>query len=263
MPAVSLIDDEARILSKYSNDLDNFRRYYSLKEETDDETILIQFVAPKIIAFEDYRFCLLQNSDTKLLSPSRYYRPDYVSYDEYGTTNLWALLMFVNEVPTIEDFVLENILIPTKSIIVEVANDVLKKDLLKELVPLSDYPPKPTAPLYSRQKTIPNYKTEAVPAPVFTPTDMYFVRQSFTVDVIIARERFVDLQYEPVAESVVLKVKDHPNYLYSKHYTMIRGTKNNNRLTWDPKKINRGIGMMPILVEGTEFEVSYARKVSV
>ena len=77
MPYVKTIDEEASILSKYANDLDNFRRYYSLKETTPTEEILIKFVAPKIIAFEDYRFCLLQNSVTKTILPSRYYRPKF------------------------------------------------------------------------------------------------------------------------------------------------------------------------------------------
>ena len=263
MPYVSLIDDEARILSKYSEDLDNFRRFYSLKETASNEEILVQFVAPKIIAFEDYRFSLMQNSDTKPLSPSRYYRPDYVSYDEYGTPNLWALLLFINEIPTIEDFIVENILVPTKASIVQISTDVLKRDLLRELVPLKDYPLKPTASLFTRQKPIPLYKTQLVPPPVFIPSDMYFIRETHIVDVVMARERFIDLDYEPVVESVVLKIKNQPNYLYNKHYTMIKGTKGFNRLTWNPRLISKGIGLMNIMIENTEFEISYARKVKI
>jgi len=263
MPVVSVIDDEARILSKYSNDLDNFRRFYSLKEETPIESILIQFVAPKIVAFEDYRFVLLQNSRTEVLSPSRYYRPDYVSYDEYGTTNLWALIMFINNIPTFEDFVQENILIPSTTVISKISLDVLSKNLLTEIVPLTDYPPKPTVPLFYRQKSLPTFKSETPIIPTFTPSDMYFFRESFTVDVVMARQRFIDLQYEAVPESVVIKVKDKPNYLYGKHYTMIKGSSGYTRLTWDPRKITNGVGLMSVLVEGVEFEVSYARKVLV
>jgi hypothetical protein len=261
MPYATTITEEASILSRYSNDLDNFRRYYSLKEETSDETILIKFIAPKIIAFEDYRFCLLQNSETKLLSPSQYYRPDYTSFDEYGTPNLWALLMFINNVPTLEDYSLENILVPTPTVISKIATDVVKRNLLTELVPLSDYPPKPTVPLFSRQIVMPLLRTQSQSIPLFTPADMYFIRETFTVDVVMARERYVDLQFEPVFESVVLKIKNGLNYLYNKHYLIIRGTSKNNRLTWDPRKILNGIGLLPVLIEGIEFEVSYARKV--
>jgi hypothetical protein len=263
MPYTDLIDDEARILSKYSNDLDNFRRLYSIKEETSNETILVQFVAPKIIAFEDYRFVLLQNSRTELLQPSKYFRPDYVSFDEYGTPNLWALIMFINNVPTMEDFILENILIPSETIVSKIALDVLNKKLLTEIVPLTDYPLPPTSPLFYRQKTLPTFKTETPVDTTFRPTDMYFYRESFTIDVVTARQRYVDLEYEAVPESIVLKIKDKPNYLYSKHYSLIKGTKGNNRITWDPRKITNGIGLMSVLVEGTEFEISYARKVLV
>ena len=104
MPYVQTIDQEANVLVKLATDLDKYRRYYSLKEVDTDETIFVKFVAPKIIAFEDYRFYLLKNSDTKPLSPANYYRPDYVSYQEYGTVNLWAMLLFINDIPTIEDF---------------------------------------------------------------------------------------------------------------------------------------------------------------
>lgn len=260
MPYTALIDDEALALSKLANDLDNFRRIYSTTEKTTDEEILIQFVAPKIQAFEDYRFCLLQNSNIQPLAPGRYYRPDYVSYDNYGTPNLWALILFINNVPSIEDFNIENILVPTKNIISDISLDVLQRNLLQELVPLADIPPMPTAPLFSRYIAIPTYASQAV-TPVFFPTDMYFFRESFTVDVVMARQRYVDLSYAPVPESIILKIKDKPAYLYNKHYTLIRGSKGNNRITWDARLIPNGIGLTSILVEGTEFEISYARKV--
>ena len=62
MPYVQTIDQEANVLVKLATDLDKYRRYYSLKEVDTNETIFVKFVAPKIIAFEDYRFYLLKNS---------------------------------------------------------------------------------------------------------------------------------------------------------------------------------------------------------
>jgi len=261
MPYVYSIKDEADILTKLSSDLDNFRRFYSMKEENENESILIQFVAPKISAFEDYRFYLLKNSVKKPLASNRYYRPDYVSYDEYETINYWALLLFLNDIPTIEDFEVEEIFVPTAASLIDVSNDILTKDLLHEIVPLTDLPPKATAPLYSRVQVKPKYVIPTTPVVPFIPVTLYYNRESFTIDVVIARQRYIDLQFEPVANSVDLKVKDSPNFIYGKHYAIIRGSKGNNRLTWDARQINNGVGLNSVLVEGVQFEVSYARKV--
>jgi len=260
MPATTLIDDEALTLSNLANDLDNFRTLYSTTETDSDETILIQFVAPTIVAFEKYRFCLLQNSDLKPLDPGRYYRPDYVSYDNYGTPNLWALLLFINNISSLEDFNIANVLIPTKKIISSMALDVLNSNILAELIPLSDIPQQSTAPLFSRQVPIPVYNT-SVSTPPFYSTDMYFFRELFTVDNVMARSKYVDLTYIPIQESIVLKIINQPNYLFNKHYTIIRGSNGLNRFTWDSKQIPNGIGLTSILVEGTQFEISYARTV--
>ena len=83
------IDQEALTSSRLASDVDGFRRRYNMKEISDTEEISIQFVAPKIICFEEYRFVLLQKSRTEVLKSKYYYRPDYLSYDEYDTTNLW------------------------------------------------------------------------------------------------------------------------------------------------------------------------------
>ena len=76
------------------------------------------------------------------------------------------------------------------------------------------------------------------------------------------RLRYVDLQYESVRESVSLVVKDQPSMIYGKHYYLIKGTKGYNRLTWDPKLIPNGIGLLSVMVESTLFQVTYARKVT-
>ena len=263
MPYVKTIDQEASILSRLASDLDNYRRMYSLTEEDTDENIFVKFVAPSIIAFENYRFYLLQNSVTKQIQANYYYRPDYVSYDEYGTVNLWAMLLFINNIPTMEDFNQESILVPTQNAIIEVSRDVLTKNLLTNLVPLYDLPPVATPALFYDKQTVPPVKTSSQTVPVFVPKDMYFNREEFTVDVVIARQRCVDLQYEPVVNSLILKIKDQVNYIYGKHYLVTRGTIGNNRVTWDPRLITNGIGLTSVLVEGVEFEISYARQVNI
>lgn len=256
------IDKDSFILSKKSSDLDLYRRFYTLRETNPDEDILVQFVAPKIIAYEEYRYYLLQNSVRKHLEPNRYYRPDYVSFDEYGTTNLWALLLFINDIPTIEDFTAENILIPSKISISHIGREAVRRDLITEIVPLHDLPPSPTPPLYYRKQSVPQYIDYEAKATVFQPANLYFNRENFTVDVVIARQRFIDLELEAVEGSVTLNVRNNPNYIYEKHYILIKGRTGYNRVSWDPRSLpSGGIGLVNVMIEGIDFEIQYARKV--
>jgi len=259
------IDEEASILSRVYSDLDKYRRFYSTTEvnEKDQETILIQFVAPKLFLFEEYRFTLLKNSETRELEPEYYYRPDYLSYNEYGTINLWAMILFINDIPTVEDFISKTVKVPSKQSILSLTKAATERQALKEIVKLHELEAKATPPLYARKKSIPENLIPDPDTPLFTPSDMYFARDVFTLDLVNVRNRYVDLTYEPVSESVNLNIVDSPNYLKGKHYDIIKGNKGYNRLTWDPRKISSGIGLVDVLVEGTQFEVSYAKRIKI
>ena len=128
---------QATTLSKMFTDLDFYRRRYGLVEDN-DENIVVRFVAPQICAFEEYRYVFLKNSVTKELKPNYFYRPDYVSYEEYGTTNLWSLLLFINDIATIEEFNREFIIVPTRSVIYDISLDVIRREPYKEIVPLRE-----------------------------------------------------------------------------------------------------------------------------
>ena len=261
MPYVYKIDDEARILSKYPTDLDNYRRFYTTKEINDFETINITFCSPSILAMENNRFYLLKNSNLITLKPSRYYRPDYVSYDEYGTTNLWPVLLFINNISSIEDFDVEEILIPTKEAINTLSNRIAELKINKEIVPLYDLPLKPTPSLFSSKKLIPTYQTNTSQPAIIPAPSSGFIRETlYTVDVVMARQRYVNLTYEPIPATVTIVPSVGGTYFYDKHYAMVKGKSGYNKLTWDPKILSGGIGMVSVLIEGVQFEVTYTRK---
>jgi len=83
------------------------------------------FPDPNLETLEKNVYYLLKNSQEIPFDNSRYkYRPDYISYDYYGTPALDKLLMFVNGIRTIEDFVsLKTIVIPTLNAITFVLKD--------------------------------------------------------------------------------------------------------------------------------------------
>jgi hypothetical protein len=103
------VDQEAKTRSRQSIDFEKQGGRF----KTDNN--LFTFPDPNLETIEKNLYYLLKNSQEVEFDNSRYkYRPDYVSYDYYGTPSFDKLLMFVNGIRTIEDFVaLPLIVIPT------------------------------------------------------------------------------------------------------------------------------------------------------
>jgi hypothetical protein len=103
------IDQEAQSRARQAIDFEKQSDRY--KTENDYFT----FPDPNLETFEKYLYYLLKNSKEVSFNNSVYqYRPDYLSFNYYGTTNLDKLLMFVNGIRTVEEFVnLKTVLIPS------------------------------------------------------------------------------------------------------------------------------------------------------
>jgi len=86
--------------------LDFMRTRYKTENE------LFSFPSPEIATIDKYMFYLLRYSTQQKFDLRYSMRPDYLSYDEYGTVLLDKLLMIVNGVYCVEEFVLENVVIP-------------------------------------------------------------------------------------------------------------------------------------------------------
>jgi len=85
------------------------------------------FPSPSLETIDKYLFFLLKNSSQKKFERQYVMRPDYLSFDEYGTVALAHLLMYVNSVPSIEMFELDTVIIPSFSSIVEMLKDKFSK----------------------------------------------------------------------------------------------------------------------------------------
>ena len=103
------VDGEATARSRQSIDFE--KQSDRLKTNNDYFT----FPDPNLETIEKYLFYLLKNSEEVEFDGSRYtYRPDYVSYDFYGTPSLDKFIMFVNGIRTVEDFIgLKTIVVPS------------------------------------------------------------------------------------------------------------------------------------------------------
>ncbi len=95
------------------------------------------FPAPALETIDQYLYFLLTNSKEVKFERQYLMRPDYLSYDEYGTVALAQLLMYVNAVPSIEFFELETVIIPTMSAITEMLKDKFPKRPVSELEEVS------------------------------------------------------------------------------------------------------------------------------
>jgi len=81
------------------------------------------FTSPSLWTIEKNLFHLLRNSERKEFRPRWYMRPDYLAFDEYNSTTLDYLLMYVNNVFTMEDFNLDSVIVPSFSSIVSICQD--------------------------------------------------------------------------------------------------------------------------------------------
>ena len=82
--------------------LDNFSNYYILENQ-------IKLGFPLLKKYDNI---LKSSLSTITIEKDLYYRPEYVSYKLYGTTDLWYLIMYLNNVYKVEDFVGPTIQVP-------------------------------------------------------------------------------------------------------------------------------------------------------
>lgn len=77
------------------------------------ENNLFTFPDPNLLTIDKNLFYLLKNSEEVKFEGKYKYRPDYLSFDYYGTVILWEMLLYVNSVFSIEDFDLDTVVIPS------------------------------------------------------------------------------------------------------------------------------------------------------
>ena len=111
------IDQEARQFKNLAIDIDKMSDRYRT------ENGYFTFSSPTLWTIEKNLFYLLRNSRRENFNQKYIMRPDYASFDEYGTVVLDKLLMFVNSVVCVENFNLDTIVYPSFSSIVDICQD--------------------------------------------------------------------------------------------------------------------------------------------
>jgi hypothetical protein len=111
------IDVESGRLSRQSVDIDNMRERFKTSND------IYTFPSPSLYTIEKNIFYLLRNSKEVDFDSKYLMKPEYLSYDEYGTSSLWQLLMYVNSVFCKEEFNLSTVLIPSFTSIITITQD--------------------------------------------------------------------------------------------------------------------------------------------
>jgi len=125
------IDKESKQRRRLSIDIDWMGDRYKTTSD------IYTFPSPSIWTIEKNLYYLLKNS--KQIDFDRKYvmRPDYLSFDEYGTIALANLLMYVNTVQNIEEFDLDTVIIPGFHAIVHICFDKFPQRETDELTEVS------------------------------------------------------------------------------------------------------------------------------
>lgn len=91
------------------------------------------FPAPSFEMYDQHLYYLLKNSEEKDFKREYLMRPDYLSFDEYGTVALAQMLMYVNAVPSLELFDLQTVIVPSFSAVVEMLKDKFPEQTVANL----------------------------------------------------------------------------------------------------------------------------------
>lgn len=250
MPLPS-IQYESSLLSQNELDIDKLRKRY-LKKDSD---IGVYFVSPYLLAYEKYRQYLLKNSVLEPLSPIYYYRPDYLSFDLYGSTMFWTVILYINNISCIEDFNVEEIYLPSFSAI------NLLSELKENENAVIDLDEIDSRKIIWPKMYVPTErpKQESQPIPVETVSLNTYKREQFTISISDITNEYVVLSQEPLIESIVVRLKDQIVVpLYGVHYiAKLDEDLNSWVISWSDADTQSGSGLNDIILLNSILEVQY------
>jgi hypothetical protein len=115
---------ESEIDFKDYTNMDQFRDKYKIKVLMVNESNTVEIreiitIDLNVPFLEQNRYFLLSNSTQEQMKSRYLYRPDYVSYDEYGTTAFDFLILYINNIFSAAEFDLEYYVLPSKTAVNE------------------------------------------------------------------------------------------------------------------------------------------------
>ncbi len=121
------IDKDAKQNSLLTINIDYMTERYKT------ESNIYVFPSPSMWVIEKNLFYLLKNSVEEDFNLKYKMKPEYLSYDKYGTVVLSHLLMYINGVQSIEEFDLTKVIIPKMNAIINICGDKFSEKDISEL----------------------------------------------------------------------------------------------------------------------------------
>jgi len=95
------------------------------------------FQSPSLDTINKYFYYLLRYSKELKFDKKYKYRPDYLSYDQYGTVTLDQLLLYVNGISSPEDFDLITVFVPEKEAVIEILQDNFREKDIEDMTEIT------------------------------------------------------------------------------------------------------------------------------
>ena len=113
--------EKAQYLKDSPTDITNFRDRYRVKFRG----VIFTFDSFALKRLHLYYKILKQYSDMVDMKERYLYRPDYVAYDFYGTTNLGFILLYINDCRSAIEFDMDEIIVPNTDTLFETLSKVM------------------------------------------------------------------------------------------------------------------------------------------
>jgi hypothetical protein len=241
----------------------------------DDETnISVIYPSPSIDAYEKKLFELLSNCDKVEWKPEWYMRPDYVSKQFYGTEMYWSLILYINNISSIEDFNCNDyILVPSLPSLSDLLRERYDPNDIVNVTPTtSDV--NPEAKLYkkypldndelnkkSADARVNNFEVSPETPPIYDPPSLLRLTETYTLTADHISGAYVSLSYIPVNVSTIsFKLSDLTyNQKYAYDYILtIDDEYKHKKISWKATDCPYGSGLEAILDEvGMVIEITY------
>jgi len=131
------INTEAKANANAVTNFDNLRSIYEIKNSEFD----VKFPSFLIRPLANNFFVLLAHSEKTEFKEHWEYRPDYCSHDSYNTVIYWPVLLYINQVTCIENWVnLDYVYIPSFDSLIDLYRDRIGD----EVTEVDQHPKTPT-----------------------------------------------------------------------------------------------------------------------
>jgi len=267
MPSIKF---EADTLANLPGDLDNLRHRYLQKDTT--LRINCEFPGFEITPLENNMYRLFSDCEYVPFDINWTMRPDYASYDAYGTVIYWNFILFANRIFSIEEFSgLSQILIPSIDSISEVISDKISS--ADYYIDLDEVPNTNESRYYRRypmdmaeaerlegiiNEADVNNTTTSVTS---TECELQEKIETFTLTAIDIANEYVELEYQPTnTSSITLNLNSYvtpQSYGYDYVLQYDSDGRYKTIISWDSDDCTLGSGMDSILEAGDILTITY------